>query len=285
MKEKRLHIDCLELLAATLAMKTFLKNQVNKHILLLVDNQTTVAYINNLGGTVSAQATKLAREVWMWCLEHQIHLMAQHLPGKDNVRADKELRHMKDRSDWMLNATISQRAKEIFQEPGGQSFCNPTDLPTTALLQLETRSTSRSDGCLPPGLDPSQGLCQPPWNLVVRVLSKVEERAADLILVAPIWPSQPWYPKLLGLLVANSMIINPQEEVMAEIAAQLQELTPPMAVWPISGNTTRVKNFQVRLQTSCCYHGERSGHNPVTHCVRNGSAGVLNGKQIQFQDL
>ena len=36
---------------------------------LLLDNQTAVAYVNNLGGTVSAQATKLARELWMWCLQ------------------------------------------------------------------------------------------------------------------------------------------------------------------------------------------------------------------------
>ena len=72
---------------------------------------------------------------------------------------------------------------------------------------------------------------------------------------------------------------------MVEIAAQLPELTPPLAVWPISGNTTRVKNFQVRRQTSCCHHGDRSQHNPMTHCVRNGSAGVLNGKQIPIEDV
>ena len=71
-------------------------------------HNTTVAYVNNLGGTVSAQATKLARELWMWCLERQIHLTAQHLPGKDNVRADTESRRMKDRSDWMLNPSIFQ---------------------------------------------------------------------------------------------------------------------------------------------------------------------------------
>ena len=109
LREKRLHINCLELLVATLAVKTFLKNQVNKHVLLLLDNQTAVAYINYLDGTVSAQATTLARELWMWFLEHQIHLTAQHLPGKDNVRADTESRQMKDHSDWMLNPTIFQQ--------------------------------------------------------------------------------------------------------------------------------------------------------------------------------
>ena len=95
-QEKSLHINCLELLAATLAVKTFLKYQENKRVLLLLDNQTAVAYINNLGGTVSAHATELPRNLWMWCLWREILLTAQHLPGKENVKADMESRVMRD---------------------------------------------------------------------------------------------------------------------------------------------------------------------------------------------
>ena len=105
-EERTLHINCLDLLAATLAVKTFLKGQINKRVLLLLDNQTAVAYVNNLGRTVSTQAMRLARELWMWCLERVILLTAQHLPGKENIIADTESRVMRDRSDWMLNPSI-----------------------------------------------------------------------------------------------------------------------------------------------------------------------------------
>ena len=100
--------NCLELLAATLAIKTFLKEQVNKHV-LLIDNQTAVTYINNLGRTASAQVTTLARQPWMWCLERGILISAQYLPGEENVRADTESWVMRDRSDWRLNPLIFQR--------------------------------------------------------------------------------------------------------------------------------------------------------------------------------
>ena len=63
-KEKCFHIICFELLAAMLVVKTLSKDQEHKHVLLLLDNQTAVAYINNLGRTVSAQATYLAREIY-----------------------------------------------------------------------------------------------------------------------------------------------------------------------------------------------------------------------------
>ena len=78
-------------------------------MLLLIDNQTAVAYINNLGGTISAQAMVLARTLWMWSLERGITLQEQYLPGEENVTADRESRVMRDRSDWMLNPAIFQR--------------------------------------------------------------------------------------------------------------------------------------------------------------------------------
>jgi len=48
--EQEMHIlSCLELLAATLAVQTFLKGQTAVSVLLQLDNQTAVVYINNLG--------------------------------------------------------------------------------------------------------------------------------------------------------------------------------------------------------------------------------------------
>ena len=92
-EKKNLHINFLQLLVAMLAVKTFLRQHVNKLVLLLLDNRPVVAYINNLGGAVSTQATILVRASCMWFLERDtcILLTAQHLPGKESIRADTEL--------------------------------------------------------------------------------------------------------------------------------------------------------------------------------------------------
>ena len=50
---KKIHINCLELLAVTLAVKSFAKHRTRISILLRIDNTTAVAYINHLGGTIS----------------------------------------------------------------------------------------------------------------------------------------------------------------------------------------------------------------------------------------
>ena len=64
-RERSMHINCLELLAATLATKTFAKSKTAISILLRIDNTTAVAYINNLGGTASRELVILTRDLWM----------------------------------------------------------------------------------------------------------------------------------------------------------------------------------------------------------------------------
>lgn len=64
---------------------------------------------NNRGGTVSRELVALTRELWMWCLERNIHIRVQHLPGVLNV----ESRTMMDRTDWRLNPAIFRRIDNL----------------------------------------------------------------------------------------------------------------------------------------------------------------------------
>jgi hypothetical protein len=65
-EEKRLHINCLELLAGSFAIKTFCKTKVVAHVKLLMDNTSAVAYINKMGGrgTHSQSLANLAIDLW-----------------------------------------------------------------------------------------------------------------------------------------------------------------------------------------------------------------------------
>ena len=62
-EESEMYINCLELLAATFAVKTFAKNLTQESVLLHIENTTVVAYINNREGTVSAELVALARSL------------------------------------------------------------------------------------------------------------------------------------------------------------------------------------------------------------------------------
>ena len=100
------HINILELKAAFFALKSFAKDQINKVICLKIDNSTAVAYLNNKGGTHSHQLLQLTLEIWHWCETKRLYLLAQHVPGKNNVVADEESRKMRDHNDWKIDSTV-----------------------------------------------------------------------------------------------------------------------------------------------------------------------------------
>ena len=50
----------------------------------------------------------LVLEMWDWCQERDILLIASHIPGSDNFSADKESKELKDKSEWKLVPTIIQ---------------------------------------------------------------------------------------------------------------------------------------------------------------------------------
>ena len=62
-EEHTMHTNCLELLAATLALKKLAKGRQGISILLYLDNTTEVAYINKLGATVSKDLLILTRNL------------------------------------------------------------------------------------------------------------------------------------------------------------------------------------------------------------------------------
>ena len=224
-EEGQYHINCLEILAASFAVKTFLKHKSDLSVLLLIDNTTAVAYLNHLGGTVSPKVTEITKDLWMWCLQRSITLRTQHLPGKENITADEESRVIRDKSDWMLNPSIFHRIQknlgpvylDLFASRLLPRFFSwrpdPLVMATDALLQDWSRMRAYAN---------------PPWILIGRVLAKIQASNPDLILlVAPIWPSQPWYPTLLGLLVDFPRLLPHQQDLyLCTEGMDLPEMLP-----------------------------------------------------------
>ena len=86
-REKRLHINVLELKAFSLALQRFNDQCQNQTVLVTTGNSTVVAYLNKQGGTHSAEMCTLLWKIMTWCHHYQITLKARHIPGFRNVMA------------------------------------------------------------------------------------------------------------------------------------------------------------------------------------------------------
>ena len=178
-KESFQHINYLELKVSFLALKTFLKSKSHVTVSLQLDNTTAIAYINNKGGTRSPQLMTL--EMWDWCQERDILMIASHIPGRDNVSVDRESRKFTDMTEWKLDPIIIQPFLLNCQ----------TDLFVSRLTsQLVDYISWRPD----PGAIHTdtftinwatlRGYAFPPFNLISKTLTKFTIDQTELILVA-----------------------------------------------------------------------------------------------------
>ena len=206
--ERRLHINCLELMGGAFAVKAFTQHKTQVKVLLLMGNVTAVTYINKMGGTRSPILSGLAFELWSWCLQCQNSLMARHIPGIQNLQADQESRTVVDHSDWKLKPEIFQCIQRLWGPLEIDLFASRLS------YQIPRYASWRPD----PGaetvdvftLDWAQltGYAFPPFALVGRCLKQVIlQQVQKLVIVAPVWETQPWYPLLLQLCVDFSRLL------------------------------------------------------------------------------
>ena len=105
-EEKENHINFLELKAAFLALKAFCNGANDEHIQLYLDNTTAIKYLNKMGGRKKL-LNKLAKDIWLWCIERNIWLSAFFIKGTSNLTADA-LSRFKLNADmeWMVSKDI-----------------------------------------------------------------------------------------------------------------------------------------------------------------------------------
>ena len=279
------HINCLELMAATLAVKTFAKDKQNILIHLKMDNTSALSYINKMGGTVSPDLNRCTKSLWTWCLERNISLRASHLAGSLNTRADEESRIMKDRSDWMLCPIIFQEINLRFGPLQIDLFASrlTSQLPNYASWRPDPFASATDAFTMDWSI--AVGYANPPWNLIGRVLSQARQQEATLVLVAPVWRAQPWYPNLLEILIDKPLLLPRVPRLIQPThPVNNPDIRPQLAAWHISGQSSLQEAFRLKLQTSSLHPGGRSQVNHTIPSSGNGLAGVSNGVSIPFQE-
>ena len=277
------HINILELKAAFFALKSFVKYQTNQVICLKLDNTTAVAYLNNLGGTHCSQLLRLTLEIWEWCEKKSVFLLAQHIPGKRNTAADIESRTSRDRNDWKLKASVILPMI---------SHCQVDLFASRLSHQLDQYVSWRPDpkaihtDAFAMNWSNIEAYAFPPFNLVHAVLHKTKTDMASIVLVAPLWSAQPWWPLLLELLIDYPVYLGNDPDLLEDVSnpGTIHPLFPSLrlAVWKISGNLSQQRAFQRQLPNSSPTVSRPQPPNPTTAHGLSGVVGVRNGKVIQY---
>ena len=217
------HINYKELLAVLLALQSFAFQIQGKSVQIMTDNSTTMAYLNNMGGP-SALLTDLAEKVWAEALSLNVTLLASHVAGISNTHADA-LSRMPTQYEWMLHPTVFRYIDGLW---GPHTIDRFASIATTQLPRYNSRfydpMTQGVDALSQQDWAEHNNFVNPPFRLLPKVLAKVIQQKAYATVVAPLWPSQPWFRTLQGLLVAAPFRIRCSPQSMLQVGSIAEPL-------------------------------------------------------------
>ena len=247
------HINWLELQAVWLTLQHFLPQVRDTAVDVLTDNSTTVAYINKEGGTQSPTLCYLALDLWAWCRQHGIYLVANHISGVRNVLADALSRGKHNHpTEWSLHKTVVQLIFEHWPTPHVDFFASEKNHKLPVFFAVRPSQTSSVINTLTQNWESLYGYAYPPTNLIPRVLRKLRlQWSARILLVAPFWPSQPWFRQLTSMLTDLPRMITPKDNLLKNSVTGKFYPKPDrmrLAVWPLSANPSLTEGFHRELQ-------------------------------------
>ena len=88
-----------------------------------------------------------------------------------------------------------------------------------------------------------------PFPLLSKVVQKLRStQVAEVILVAPWWPSQPWFPHLLRLCVEHPLFLPYRQDLLSQQDQKniSDRKSFHLHVWRLSCDTTKQQAFQTR---------------------------------------
>ena len=289
-EQLNLDINVLEMLAVQKALQTFRDKVLNKTVLLLTDNTTVMFYLQKQGGTRSTLLCRLTWEILRWCALHQIKIQVKHIPGKKNVLADSLSRLSRlPGTEWTLLQGVVDRLGDLWGKPTLDLFathqtkrlpCYVSPFPDPLAFAVDAM-TIPWDGLL--------AYAYPPTALLLAVLQKLRQsESTELLLIAPAWPKQSWYPLLLQSIIDHPRRLPPLQHLLWHPSGKQYHQSPEvfhLHGWRVSSSVSARQDFLRRLPSvSPILSDSLLDHSTPVDGV-SSNLGVVAGKQIRSLPL
>jgi hypothetical protein len=285
------HINIKELEAALRAFQSFIKIPFHSvsTVELFTDNYCTVHAINAFGSSRNSAINTLATQLWHEAIQLNAFIRAVFIPGKLNMEADWASRFFSDNSDWQLNKQIFQMLNSRFGPFTIDLFANYLNHQLPVYFSWMPDPNSEAIDALSQTWPKTGCYAFPPFILIPQVLQRVQISQSTLLLIAPYWPQQNWFPMLLQMLVdlpislghETSLLTNPREFVHPLLLSNSLHLH----AWPISGQILKQKQFRTQQNCLSQIPLEHLHGNLTSNVGQDGRVGVINGNWIHATPL
>ncbi|XP_074643979.1 uncharacterized protein LOC141900830 [Tubulanus polymorphus] len=266
-QEASKHINVLELMVVQLALGASAGDKENCHIHFRMDNSTAVAQINKMGSTRSRELLGVTKQTWQWCLRKGITLTAAHLPGVQNLEADRSSRVFEESSDWHLDPKVFKSVEQVLGVMEIDLFASKHNTQKEKYVSWKADPGAMAFDAFALHCGQLNAYLFPPFCLISRCLYKIRKDKACVTLVTPVWQTQPWYPVMLQLLVCPPVLLPAVPNLLTDVWGNVHPLvanrTLQLAAWRVSGQWKRHRDFlksATRLFTLSWRQGTQSAY-------------------------
>jgi hypothetical protein len=213
-----------ELSAINLALRRYGSLLTGQVLEIRSDNWTALRCIANQGSP-APQLTALAVQIWEQASRHQIHLLTTFIPGVENVEADQLSRWVvDDASGYQLHPAIFAELHRHWGPLSEDLFASETNHLLPRFFSWTPAPSAAGLDCFRHQWAP-RAFAHPHPHLILRVLEKIRrDGVQSLVLVAPTWPSAPWWPLLRPLATTDPI---PLETIETEVLVPCGNAQPP----------------------------------------------------------
>ena len=182
------------------------------HVSVELDNTTAIKY----GQCAVSRSLQMSRIGAIYFDERErlrLSVSLSHVAGVLNVEADDLSRRQSNHIDWQLDVTTCRAALRILHAtPRLDLFASAANTQCQQYYSYHHDHRALGTDCFQHRWPKEETLyAYPPPILIGRALQKARhESCSRLILVAPLWQAQPWWPTLL-LMLRYPPIVLPNE--------------------------------------------------------------------------
>lgn len=164
---------------------------------------------------------------------------AQHIPAKLNLTADFLSMFLRDRTGWILNSDIFAALSKYWgplQVPGFSSA------PEISSWMTDPDAEATDAFSQPWSLIRGGGVAHPPWCLVSQIVHKDQVERVTLVVIAPLWKTQAWFPVVMEMLMDQLILLPEMDDIVTpspNYGCPVQTAIPRLVAWKFSGDSSR----------------------------------------------
>ena len=283
-KERQLHINGLELLGCWYTIRALLDKAVpvsewhRVHLSCQLDSMVAIKYCR-VAVSRSLTLSRLGARMYDWMETHRLQASFRHLAGILNVESDRLSRVAWSHIEWKLMPRLFHKVCQVLQlRVEYDLFASRQNRQVRRFFSWSHDFESVGCDSLSHPWSMKQTLyAYPPPILIGRVLQKVHQECVnDLLLVAPVWPTQAWWPALLHLLVEVPLLLPNRNWIVEDPGgAPAWPGRWSLCVFRLSGSTQKQMAFRHQLWRECGHPTRRGIQRRMTRISNDSKSSFM----------